>query len=343
MAIKVGINGFGRIGRLVLRAIRARGGGALSVVAINDIAPLDQVALLLKHDTTYGDFPEGLAQGSNSLRIGDCEIRVYRKDRPEKIAWRDHAVDVVVESSGHFTARADAREHITSPSGGVKAVVITAPATGADATFVMGVNHATYHPAKHRVISNASCTTHCLAVQAKVLHEAYRIRRGLMDTVHAATNDQRVVDQAHPSDPRRMWSTLDNILPTDTGAATTVGMVLPELAGKLTGRSLRVPTKTVSIICLDVETEQSATDACAVNDVFRQAATGALKGLLAVSDEPLASSCFKQHPASCVIDAPLTIVLEGTRIKTYGWYDNEWMYACRTVDLLEHMAIQGLL
>ena len=337
MTTKVGINGFGRIGRNVFRAMHANYQDKLEVVALNDLTDGATNAHLLKYDTNYGPFPGKVDVQDSHLLVNERPIRVFSERDPGKIPWGGEGVDVVIESTGFFTDASKAAAHT---NGGAKKVIISAPAKGEDGTFVLGVNESTYDPAKHRVISNASCTTNCVAPLAKVLDDSLGIQHGLMSTVHAYTNDQSILDVVH-DDLRRARAAAMNIIPTSTGAAKAVGLVLPQLNGKLHGMAFRVPTSTVSLIDLVVRTRRSTTVE-EINDIFKQAADGPLKGILQYCDEPLVSSDFKENPHSCIFDSLSTMVMEGDMVKVLGWYDNEWGYSNRIADLTSFIAAKGL-
>ena len=337
MQTKVAINGFGRIGRLALRAMLGRHKGDLTVVAINDMADLHTNAHLFRYDSTYGIFPGKIEVGEGVFKIDNWEIAVLNQKDPARLPWKTLGVDVVVESTGVFTSAAQVSAHLEA---GAKKVVITAPATDEDITLVLGVNESAYNPRKHHIVSNASCTTNCLAPVSKVLHEQFGIERGLMTTTHSYTNDQRTLDLMH-KDLRRARTAAQNIIPTSTGAAKAIGLVMPELKGKLHGLSLRVPTATVSVVDLVVDLKKSATIQT-INDALRSAADGPLKGILSYCDEPLVSSDFRGNPASSIVDALSTVVLEGKIAKVLSWYDNEWGYSCRVGDLATFMAQKGV-
>ena len=337
MTTKVGINGFGRIGRNVFRAMHANYQDKLEVVALNDLTDGATNAHLLKYDTNYGPFPGKVDVQDGHLLVNERPIRVFSERDPGKIPWGGEGVDVVIESTGFFTDASKAAAHT---NGGAKKVIISAPAKGEDGTFVLGVNESTYDPAKHKVVSNASCTTNCVAPLAKVLDDSLGIQHGLMSTVHAYTNDQSILDVVH-DDLRRARAAAMNIIPTSTGAAKAVGLVLPQLNGKLHGMAFRVPTSTVSLIDLVVKTGRS-TSVEEVNDIFKQAADGPLKGILQYCDEPLVSSDFKENPHSCIFDSLSTMVMEGDMVKVLGWYDNEWGYSNRIADLTSFIAAKGL-
>jgi glyceraldehyde 3-phosphate dehydrogenase len=337
MAIRIGINGFGRIGRLTLRAIRKHYPNDFDVVAINDLTDAYSNAHLFKYDTTYGVYPGEVRAEDSAIVIDGDRIRVFAEKDPANIPWGDVGADIVIESTGVFTDAEKARAHL---KGGAKRVIITAPATNEDATLVMGVNHEQYDPSRHYVISNASCTTNCLAPVCKVLHEQFGIEYGLMTTAHAYTNDQRIQDQIH-KDLRRARAAAANIIPTSTGAAKAIHLVLPELKGRMHGIALRVPVLTVSIIDLTVQLTREAT-AQAINEAFRAAAEGSLRGILGVCDEPLVSSDFRGDERSAIVDLPSTMVLGDRFAKVLAWYDNEWGYSCRVADLAKYIAHRGL-
>ena len=332
MTVRVGINGFGRIGRQSLKAILERGKG-VEVVAVNDLVDTSMNALLFKHDSTYGAFEGTVDHTDDALIIDGHEIKVLQAKDPATLPWGDLGVDLVLESTGIFTDADKARAHIQA---GAKKVIISAPAKGEDITIVLGVNEEKYDPASHDVISNASCTTNCLAPAAKVVHDLVGIERGLMNTIHSYTNDQRILDVAH-KDPRRARAAGQNIIPTTTGAAKALSLVIPDLKGKFDGFSLRVPTPTVSVVdfTADVRRETSVEE---LNDAFRAAAEGPMKGILGVSDDPLVSTDFRGDSRSSIIDAESTMVLGGTMVKVISWYDNEWGYSCRVADLIGFVA-----
>jgi glyceraldehyde 3-phosphate dehydrogenase len=328
MAVRVGINGFGRIGRQSLKALIERAPD-VEVVAVNDLVDTSLNALLFKHDSTYGAYPGTVDHTDDALIIDGREIKVLKEKDPGALPWRDLGVELVLESTGLFTDAAKARAHIDA---GARKVIISAPAKGEDITIVLGVNEDRYDPDVHTIISNASCTTNCLAPAAKVVNDLLGIERGLMNTIHSYTNDQRILDVAH-KDPRRARAAGQNIIPTTTGAAKALALVIPELKGRFDGFSLRVPTPTVSVVdfTADVRRETSADE---LNDAFRRAAEGPMKGILGVSDEPLVSSDFRGDSRSSIIDAESTMVLGGTMVKVISWYDNEWGYSCRVADLI---------
>ncbi|HXR65531.1 MAG TPA: type I glyceraldehyde-3-phosphate dehydrogenase [Ktedonobacteraceae bacterium] len=337
MATRVGINGFGRIGRQSMKAILERHAGELEVVAINDLTDTKTNAHLLKYDSTYGRFPGEVEATPDSLIVNGQKIKVLAQRDPAQIAWGDLGVEIVIESTGFFTDAEKAAAHLHDT---VKKVIISAPAKGEDLTIVLGVNDHVYDPSKHNIISNASCTTNCLAPAAKVLNDTFGIERGLMNTIHSYTNDQRLQDQLH-SDLRRARAAAVNIIPTSTGAAKAVALVIPELKGRFDGMSLRVPTLTVSIVDF-VATVRKETSKEAVNEAFKAAAAGALNGILDYTEEPLVSSDFRGDTHSSIIDGLTTQVLGGNMVKVVAWYDNEWGYSCRVSDLAAFLAKKGL-
>ena len=334
MTVKIGINGFGRIGRQIFRI--AWENDDVEVVAVNDITDTQTLATLLKYDSNYGRFPASVEVSDGSFKVDGKLIKTFAERDPAQLPWGDLGVDVVVEATGVF--RDGKKAAIHREAGGAKKVIISAPAKPADSvdlTVVLGVNGNDYDSDKHHVVSNASCTTNCLAPVAKVLHETFGIRRGLMTTIHAYTNDQRILDLPH-KDLRRARAAALNIIPTTTGAAKAVSLVIPELEGKFDGYALRVPTPTVSIVDFVGELEQDVT-AEQVNDALRAAAEGELKGVLGYSEEPLVSMDLKGDPRSSIVDGPLTNVQGGNMVKIIAWYDNEWGYSCRVVDLAQHL------
>lgn len=335
MAIKVGINGFGRIGRNVFRA--ALGDSDIDIVAVNDITDADTLAHLLKYDSVLGNLAQDVRADGDTIIAGDESFKVLKERDPAKLPWKELGVDIVVESTGLFTKREDASKHLEA---GAKKVIISAPAKGEDFTVVMGVNQDKYDPASHHLISNASCTTNCLAPIVKVLHEEFGLKKGIMTTIHSYTNDQKLLDLPH-KDLRRARAAALSMIPTTTGAALAVARVLPELEGRLDGISVRVPTPNVSLTDLVAELEKdvSVDD---VNAAFQKAADGELQGILAVSEEPLVSADFKGNPHSCIVDAPFTKVIGGNTVKVLAWYDNEWAFSCRVKDLIHFIADKGL-
>ncbi len=336
MTVKVGINGFGRIGRQVFKAIHDFHSEALQVVAVNALTAPRTNAPLLKYDSTYGAFPGDIQASDDSITVNGQSIKVLAQRDPGQIPWKDLGVEIVLESTGLFTAAEKARAHI---DGGAKKVIISAPAKGEDLTVVLGVNDSMYDPAKHHVISNASCTTNCNAPVVKVLHDSFGVSKGFMTTVHAYTNDQVILDTVH-KDLRRARSAGLNIIPTTTGAARAVSVVIPELKGRLDGMALRVPTATVSV-CDFVATLEKPATVEAINEAFRDAASESLRGILEYCDEPLVSSDFKGNPASSIFDALSTMLRDGNLAKTIAWYDNEWAYAGRVGDLCALLASKG--
>ena len=338
MTTRVGINGFGRIGRQVLRAINERHSEALQVVAINDLTDTATNAHMFRYDSNYGIYPGTVeATSDDSIAIDGQEVKVMAERDPSQLPWADHGVDIVVESTGFFTDASAAAGH---KEGGAKKVIISAPATGEDATIVLGVNEDTYDPGSHHVISNASCTTNCIATMTRVLHDAFEVKRGLMTTVHSYTNDQKILDQVH-SDLRRARAAAVNIIPTTTGAAKAVGLVLPELNGKIHGMALRVPTPTGSVTDFVAEIGKNATEED-VNDAYREAADSHMAGLVEYTEEPIVSSDIIRNPHSSIIDGLSTMSMQGNMVKVVGWYDNEWGYSCRTADLAAFLADKGL-
>ena len=337
MATRIGINGFGRIGRQVTRAIGEMYPEKLEVAAVNDLADAKTNAHLFKYDTTYGVYPGSVEARNGSLVIDGREIRVFSERDPGAIPWAEVGVELVVESTGIFTSADKAGAHF---KGGAKKVIISAPATDEDITVVLGVNDSKYDPGQHKIISNASCTTNCFAPMVKVLNDSFGIEHGLMSTVHAYTNDQKILDQVH-SDLRRARTAAANIIPTSTGAARAVGLVVPELNGKLHGIALRVPTVTVSVTDF-VATLSKKVTVEEVNGAFKEASDGPMKGIIQYCDEPLVSSDFRGNPHSCILDSLSTMVMEGDMVKVLCWYDNEWGYSCRTADLCSFMVDKGL-
>ncbi|MED4016563.1 type I glyceraldehyde-3-phosphate dehydrogenase [Sutcliffiella cohnii] len=335
MAVKIGINGFGRIGRNVFRA--ALKNSEVEVVAVNDLTDANMLAHLLKYDSVHGRLEADVKVDGDSLVVDGVAVKVTAERDPAKLTWGEMGVDIVVESTGFFTKRADAAKHLEA---GAKKVIISAPATDEDITIVMGVNHDKYDAANHDVISNASCTTNCLAPFAKVLNDNFGIKRGMMTTVHSYTNDQQILDLPH-KDYRRARAAAENIIPTSTGAAKAVSLVLPELKGKLNGGAMRVPTPNVSLVDLVAELDKDVT-AEEVNAALKAASEGDLKGILDYSDEPLVSGDYNGNPASSTIDALSTMVMEGSMVKVISWYDNESGYSHRVIDLATYIASKGL-
>uniref|UniRef100_A0A831XKL1 Glyceraldehyde-3-phosphate dehydrogenase n=1 Tax=Geobacter metallireducens TaxID=28232 RepID=A0A831XKL1_GEOME len=331
MSLRVAINGFGRIGRSVLRAaIREKG---IEIVAINDLTDAKTLAHLLKYDSVHGAFPGKVEAGDGEIIVNGKAIKILAVKNPEELPWKNDKIDVVLESTGIFTSREKAELHLKA---GAKKVIISAPATNEDITIVMGVNSHLYDPKKHNIISNASCTTNCLAPVAKVLHETFGIEKGLVTTVHSYTNDQQILDLPH-KDLRRARAAAMSMIPTSTGAAKAVSLVLPELKGKLDGMAIRVPTPNVSVVDL-VVTLSKKTDAEKVNAALKKASKGALKGILGFSDEPLVSIDFNGNPLSSIVDAGCTKVLDGNMVKVLSWYDNETGFSYRVVDLIKLIA-----
>jgi glyceraldehyde 3-phosphate dehydrogenase len=340
MTTRVGINGFGRIGRQVLKAIKERHPDTLEVVAVNDLFDAETNAHLFKYDSNYGRYEGTVEVEGGNIVIDGKPVKVFSERNPGDLPWKDLGVDIVIEATGIFRdgkgtdAKPGANAHIVG--GGAKKVIISAPAKNEDLTIVLGVNDEMYDPAKHHIVSNASCTTNCLAPAAKIVHDNFTIKRGLMTTIHSYTNDQRILDLAH-KDPRRARAAALNIIPTTTGAAKAVALVIPDLKGKFDGYSLRVPTPTVSIVDFVAEVEKPTT-AEELNKLFKEAADGPMKGILEFSTEPLVSMDLKGNPYSSIIDSALTTVMDGTFVKVVTWYDNEWGYSCRTADLAALMA-----
>lgn len=339
MVYRIGINGFGRIGRQAFKAISEGGFADLfEVVAVNDLAPAETLAALLKYDSTYGRFDADIEPMDKGLRFNGREIAVSAEKEPRRIPWKANEVDVVIESTGLFTKADQAKGHLKA---GASKVVISAPAKDEDVTIVLGVNEGAYDPEAHDIVSNASCTTNCLAPVAKVLLDTFGIRRGMMTTVHSYTNDQVVLDGPH-KDLRRARTAAMNIIPTSTGAAKAVALVIPELNGKFDGTSLRVPTPTVSIIDFVIETDKSASVE-AVNEAFREAAkSDQLEGILGFSDEPLVSTDYRGDSRSAVVDGLSTMALDDRLVKVLAWYDNEWAYACRVGELVALICEKGI-
>jgi len=335
MAVKVGINGFGRIGRNVFRAAFAN--PALDIVAVNDLTDAETLAHLLKYDSVHGTLAAEVRAQDGNIVVNGKTIKVFAEREPAKLPWGSLGVGVVVESTGRFTDAQKASAHL---AGGAKKVIISAPAKGEDITIVMGVNEAKYDPAKHHIISNASCTTNCLAPFTKVLHEKFGIKHGMMTTVHSYTNDQQILDLPH-KDMRRARAAALSIIPTTTGAAKAVALVLPELKGRLNGFTLRVPTPNVSITDLVVEVEKP-TSVEEVNAALKAASEGELKGILGYSEAPLVSKDYNGDPRSSIIDALSTMVVDGSLVKVISWYDNEWGYSNRVVDLVAFIAKKGI-
>ncbi len=335
MGIKVGINGFGRIGRNVLRS--AIGSKDIDFVAVNDLTDTKTLAHLLKYDSILGNLEQEISADENSITVGGDKFRVFAERDPAKIPWGEFGCEIVIESTGHFTDRDKAAAHLRDS---VKKVIISAPAKNEDITIVMGVNENSYDPAKHHVISNASCTTNCLAPVAKVIHEKFGIVKALMTTIHSYTNDQVILDFPH-KDLRRARAGALSMIPTSTGAAKAIALVLPELKGKFDGISVRVPTPNVSLVDVVIDVEKVTTSE-EVNAVLKAAAEGELKGILQFETAPLVSSDFKKNPNSSIVDAENTKVIGGNMVKILAWYDNEWGYSSRVVDLVKFLAAKGL-
>ncbi len=337
MTTRIGINGFGRIGRITLRAINQYHRGQLEVVAINDLTDTSTDAHLLKWDSAYGRYSGTVEAGENSIIVDGKEIKVLSERNPGDIPWQDYGVDIVIESTGLFTDGTKAAAH---RRGSVKKVLISAPARNEDITIVLGVNEDQYLPDKHNIISNASCTTNCIAPVVKVLHHSFGMNKGLMTTIHAFTNDQRLQDMFH-KDLRRARAAAQNIIPTTTGAAQAVAQVIPELKGRLHGLAFRVPVASVSVVDLVADHDRKVTVE-QVNQAFQSAAEGPLNGILEYCQEPLVSLDFKGNPASSIIDAANTMVIGDDMVKVLAWYDNEWGYSCRLADLAVYIAGKGL-
>jgi glyceraldehyde 3-phosphate dehydrogenase len=334
MKTRIGINGFGRIGRQVFKAIEQHYDHELEVVAVNDLTGNEMLAYLLKYDSNYGRYPGEITLNDGALFVNGRELKTFAQFDPSKIPWGDLGVEIVVESTGAFTDRNKAKLHLDA---GAKKVIISAPAKDEDATIVLGVNEETYDPAKHHIISNASCTTNGLAPVAKVIHDKFRIRRALMTTIHSYTNDQRILDLSHPDDPRRARAAALNIIPTSTGAARAVSRVIPDLKGKFDGIAIRVPTPTVSLIDLVINVETDV-KLDALKEAFLEYEHGRGEGILQYSEEPLVSMDLKGDEHSTIIDGTLSMVLDNTMVKVFAWYDNEWGYSCRVADLANLIA-----
>jgi glyceraldehyde 3-phosphate dehydrogenase len=337
MTTKVGINGFGRIGRQVLKALTYEYEDEIEIVGVNDLTSPHALAHLLKYDSTYGGYDADISATDDTISVNGMEVKVFSERDPASLPWGDNGVDIVIESTGLFTDAGKARSHIDA---GAKKVIITAPAKNEDITIVLGVNEDQYDPSSHHIISNASCTTNCLAPVAKVVQDTFGIRRGFMTTVHAYTNDQALLDGPH-KDLRRARAAALNIVPTTTGAARAVALVIPELKGKFDGFALRVPTPTVSIIDFVAEVEKGTT-VDEVNETFQSAANGDLAGILDYTEEPLVSTDFRMDPHSAIVDGLSTMTMDGNLVKIIAWYDNEWGYSCRVADLTAMVAEQGL-
>ncbi len=337
MPTRIGINGFGRIGRQVFKVIEEQYDGVLEVVALNDLFPPETNAQLLKRDSNYGKYEADISVDGGDLIVNDERIKVLQQRDPSQLPWGDLGVDIVVESTGVFRKREQAAMHLGA---GAKKVIISAPATGPDITIVLGVNHEAYDPAKHHIISNASCTTNCLAPAVKVVNDNFGIVKGLMTTIHSYTTDQRILDLPH-KDMRRARAAALNIIPTTTGAAKALALVIPELEGKFDGMAMRVPTPTVSVVDFVCELAKPTTTE-ELRAAFKAAAEGELKGILGYNEEPLVSMDFKGDPRSSIVDGPFCQVLNGNQAKVVAWYDNEWAYSVRVADLADYMAKKGL-
>ena len=337
MATKIGINGFGRIGRLVFRDMWNRA-DEFEIVAINNPSGAETAAYLLKYDTVHGTWNHDIKVDGDALVIDGKRVHVFHTREASEITWEDYGAEIIIESTGKLKGHDEAMQHV---HGTVKKVIITAPGKDDDATLVVGVNHTNYDPEKDTIISNASCTTNCLAPVAKVIHEKFGIVRGLMTTIHSYTNDQAILEKAHKKDPRRGRAAAENMVPTSTGAAKAMGIVIPDLKGKLNGLAIRVPTPDVSLVDLSCELSKNVTKE-EVNAALKEAAEGSLKGILAYTDEPLVSSDFKGTSVSSTVDGDLTMVIDGNLVKVIAWYDNEWGYSCRISDLAAYVASKGL-
>ncbi len=337
MATRVGINGFGRIGRQVLRAIMERHAEKLEVAAVNDRSNTKTKAHLFRYDSTYGIYPGSVEAAADGIVVDGSEITTYSEQDPANLDWSESGVDIVIECTGAFTSAGRASEHLKS---GAKKVIISAPASNDDITLVLGVNEHRYEPHKHSIISNASCTTNCIAPMVKVLNDNFGVEQGLMTTVHAYTNDQKMLDGGH-SDLRRARAGAVNIIPTSTGAAKAVGVVLPELNGRLNGLAMRVPTPSGSVTDF-VATLKHPASVSEINAAYRDAAAGDLKGILEYSEAPLVSSDIIKNPHSCILDALSTMTVGDNMVKVIGWYDNEWGYSCRTADLAAFIVDNGI-
>ena len=335
MAIKVGINGFGRIGRNVMRT--ALGDAEIDFVAVNDLTDTKTLAHLLKYDSVMGNLDHDISADGDTIKIGDDSFKVFSEKDPSAIDWDSVGAEVVIESTGRFTNAEDAKKHLR---GSVKKVIISAPAKGEDVTIVLGVNDEMYDASKHHIISNASCTTNCLAPVAKVIHDKFGIKNALMNTIHSYTNDQQLLDLPH-KDLRRARAAALSMIPTSTGAAKAIALVIPDLKGKFDGISVRVPTPNVSLVDVVMTLEKSTTTE-EVNQALKDAANGELKGILAFSEEPLVSIDFRGNSNSSIVDAENTKVIDGTLVKILSWYDNEWGYSCRVRDLVKFIAQKGL-
>ncbi|MCT4618492.1 MAG: type I glyceraldehyde-3-phosphate dehydrogenase [Marinisporobacter sp.] len=337
MSVKVAINGFGRIGRNAFKVAMGKVDANFEIVAINDLTDPATLAHLLRYDSCFGKFNGTVEVKEGAIVVDGKEIKIFAERDPENLPWKELGVDIVVESTGFFRDKESAGKHIKA---GAKKVIISAPAKNEDVTIVLGVNEEKYDPANHHIISNASCTTNCLAPFAKIVDEKFGIKKGLMTTVHSYTNDQKILDAPH-SDLRRARAAAESIIPTTTGAAKAVALVLPQLKGKLNGMAMRVPTPTVSVVDLVVELEKPAT-AEEMNKAFKEAAEGELKGILGFSEEPLVSVDYKQDARSSIVDGLSTMVMDGNMAKIVSWYDNEWGYSNRVIDLVSYIINKGL-
>ena len=338
MTVKVGINGFGRIGRQSFKAFMDRHPDELTVVAVNDLAPAETNAYLLQHDSNYGTFEGTVELQGEYMVVDGHKVKVLSERDPSQLPWGDLGIDIVIESTGVFRDAKKAAMHLQA---GAKKVIISAPAKGEDITIVLGVNEDKYDPAAHHIISNASCTTNCLAPAAKVVFDEFGIRKGFMTTIHSYTTDQRILDLVHPKDLRRARAAALNMIPTTTGAAKAVALVIPELKGKFDGMAMRVPTPTVSIVDFVALVEKSTTSE-EINAAFQKAADGRLKGILGYTEEPLVSMDFKGDTRSSIVDGVNTQVMDGDLVKVLAWYDNEWAYSCRISDLGAYIASKGI-
>ena len=337
MKTRIGINGFGRIGRLVLRAVSTEKYDDLEIVAINSLGEPENNARMLKYDSTYGTFSDSVEWDDENLYVGEHKIRSLIEQDPKNLKWGSQGVDIVLECTGRFTSAEAAQAHIDN---GAKKVIISAPANDEDITVVLGVNEDLYDPSTHNIVSNASCTTNCVAPLIKVLHDNFKVSQGMMTTIHSYTNDQQILDKRH-KDPRRARAAALNIIPTTTGAARAVGKVIPDLHGKIDGMAFRVPTASVSVTDF-VASLESPADEKTINQAYQSAADGVLSGILDFSNEPLVSTDYKGNKSSCVIDGLSTLSINNNLVKVVGWYDNEWGYSCRTIELAKYIASKGL-
>jgi len=337
MKTRIGINGFGRIGRLVLRAVSTEKYDDLEIVAINSLGEPENNARMLKYDSTYGTFSDSVEWDDENLYVGEHKIRSLIEQDPKNLKWGSQGVDIVLECTGRFTSAEAAQAHIDN---GAKKVIISAPAKDEDITVVLGVNEDLYDPSTHNIVSNASCTTNCVAPLIKVLHDNFKVSQGMMTTIHSYTNDQQILDKRH-KDPRRARAAALNIIPTTTGAARAVGKVIPDLHGKIDGMAFRVPTASVSVTDV-VASLESPVDEKIINQAYQSAADGILSGILDFSNEPLVSADYKGNKSSCVIDGLSTLSIDSNLVKVVGWYDNEWGYSCRTIELAKYIASKGL-